>query len=161
MKRRFVVKPLTPDRVDATFPVAQAAVPGLTIERWRQFAADAALASPGESATAPGILVVESERGHVQGFCTYRLQHDIRHGSVLAVNDLVALDLIDDGAIGAAMVDALETRARQFGCGAVRLQLSDTALANPGGPTLCEILKRIGRPSDAIRLVRPVDLSLD
>lgn len=157
MKRHFIVKPLAADRVDAAFPIVQAAVPGLTLDGWRQFAASAA--ARGDAAVAPSILVVENERGYVQGFCTFRLQRDIRRGTVFAVDDLVTLDLIG-GAAAAALVDALEARARRLGCGAVRLHLSEAAQARLSRPVLRELLRRSGRPADAVRLVAPVDLVL-
>jgi hypothetical protein len=157
MKRQFQVKPLAPDRVDATFTIAQAAVPGLTLERWRQFAANAV--PPGNAATAPGILVVENERGYIQGFCTYRLQRDMRHGLILAVDDLVAIDLINSDAVAAALVDALESTARRLGCSAVRLHMEESA-GGTTSPVLYEFLKRSGHAVDAVRLVKPIDLVL-
>lgn len=157
MKRTFQVKPLEPCRVDATFPIAQAAVPGLTLERWRRFAANAA--SPDAAAAASGIMVVENERGYIQGFCTYRVQRDMRLGTVFAVDDLIALDLIDSQPVAAALVDALETRARELGCAAVRLQMDEAALG-PYRPVLEQFLKRSGQPADSIQRVRPIDLVL-
>lgn len=158
MTRRLTVKPLTPDRIDTTFPIAQAAVPGLCLEKWRQFATNATAL---DGATpAAGIMVVENERGYVQGFCTCRLQRDIRHGTVFAVDDLVALDLIDSGPVAAALVDALEARARELGCGAVRLHVAEDAKSRPGSRALHEFLRRSGRSANSLRLVEPVDLVL-
>lgn len=157
MKRSFQVKPLAPSRVDATFPIAQAAVPELTLERWRQFAANST--PPDGMAASLGIMVVENERGYIQGFCTYRVQRDMRHGTVFAVDDLIALDLFDSQSVAAALVDALEARARQLGCAAVRLQMGEAALG-PCRPVLQQFLKRSGQPADSVRLVKPIDLVL-
>jgi hypothetical protein len=154
MKRHFIAKQLVPERVDDAFPIARAAVPGLTLERWRAFAGDSVAIA--DKAAPPGIMVVETERGYIQGLCTYRLQHDMRHGTILAVDDLVALDLVDDGVVAAALVDALEARARAFGCSAVRLHLAEDAQARPNSPVLYEFLKRTGHAVDAMRLVKPV-----
>lgn len=156
MERRFTVKPLPAGRIDAVFPLVRAAMPGLTLAQWRQFAADAA--TPTESAIAPGVLIVENERGYIQGFCTFRLQRDLRHGTVVAVDDLVVLDLVNGEAAAVALVHALEERARQLGCGAVQLHLEEDLRTRHVAPTLCEYLKREGHAVDAVRLVKPVDL---
>lgn len=154
MKRHFIARQLVPDRVDDAFPIARAAVPGLTLERWRVFAGESVAVADG--ATPPGIMVVENDRGYIQGLCTYRLQHDMRHGTILTVDDLVALDLVDDGAVATALVDALESRARACGCSAIRLHLAEDAKARPNSPVLYEFLKRNGHAVDAVRLVKPV-----
>lgn len=156
MERRFTVKPLPASRIDTVFPLVQAAMPGLTLAHWRQFAANAA--TPTGSATSPGILVVENERGYIQGFCTFRVQHDLRHGTIIAVDDLVALDLVNGEAVAAALVQALEERARRLGCGAVQLHVDEEPQARHAAPTLCEYLKRQGHVVEAIRLVKAVDL---
>jgi GNAT superfamily N-acetyltransferase len=154
MKRHFIAKQLAPERADEAFPIARAAVPGLTLERWRVFTGDAV--TVGDRASAPGIMVVENERGYIQGLCTYRLQHDMRHGTILAVDDLVVLDLVDNGAVAAALVDALEAWARAVGCSAIRLHVAEDAEARPNSPVLYEFLKRNGHAVDAVRLVKPV-----
>jgi hypothetical protein len=154
MKRHFIAKQLVPERVDDAFPIARAAVPGLTLERWRVFTGDAV--TVGDRASPPGIMVVENERGYIQGLCTYRLQHDMRHGTILAVDDLVVLDLVDNGAVAAALVDAVEARARAVGCDAIRLHLAEDAKARPTSPVLYEFLKRTGHAVDAVRLVKPM-----
>lgn len=158
MRRRYHVRPLARDRIDATFPIVQAARPGLTLEEWRRFAAGAATA---DHSAAPGIMVVENQRGYIQGFCTYGLQSDIRHGTILAVNDLVALSLVDTGAVAAALVDALEALARRTGCSVVRLQVAEEGQERSGSPMLSEFLRRSSHASRTVRLARPVDLMLD
>jgi hypothetical protein len=154
MKRRFIAKQLVPGRVDDAFPIARAAVPSLTLERWRAFAGDSVAVA--DRAAPPGIMVVENERGYIQGLCTYRLQHDMRHGTILTVDDLVVLDLVDDGVVVAALVDALEARARAFGCSAIRLHVAENTQARPNSPVLYEFLKRTGHAVDAVRLMKPV-----
>jgi len=158
MKRRFIAKQLLPERLDDAFPIARAAVPSLTLERWRIFAGESVAIA--DRAAPPGIMVVENDRGYIQGLCTYRLQHDMRHGTILAVDDLVALDLVDDGAIARVLIGALEERARAFGCSAIRLHVAEDAQARPNSPMLYEFLKCTGHAVDAVRLVKPVDIPL-
>lgn len=158
MKRRFIAKQLLPERLDDAFPIARAAVPSLSLERWRAFAGESVAVA--DRATPPGIMVVENDRGYIQGLCTYRLQHDMRLGTILTVDDLVALDLVDDGAIAGVLIDALEARARAFGCSAIRLHVAEDSQARPNSPMLYEFLKRTGHAVDAVRLVKPVDIPL-
>lgn len=155
MTRHFRVKVLVAERVDDAFPVARAAVPDLTLERWRQFARLALL--PAAAPTASGILVVENPRGYIQGFCTYRLQHDIRHGTTMAVDDLIAIDLLDSAPIAAALLEALEARARATGCDVLQLHVPDLAASSAAASGLYEHLRQAGHAVDALRLAKPMD----
>ncbi len=157
MTRHFLAKALAPERVDDVFPVARAAVPGLTLERWRGFAR---LALMPAAATASGILVVENARGYIQGFCTYRLQHDIRHGTTMAVDDLVAIDLLDSAPIAAALLEALEARARATDCDVLQLHVPDQATSSAAASGLYEYLRQSGHAVDAVLLAKPMDRPL-
>lgn len=155
MTRRFFARPLAPERVDEAFPVARAAVSGLTLEQWQEFARMAL--TPSDTPTALGILVVENGRGYIQGFCTYRLQYSIRHGTALVVDDLVAVDLIDGAPVAAALIEALEARARSTGCKVLQLHVPDEAASKKAANGLYEYLRRAGHAVDAVRLEKAVE----
>jgi hypothetical protein len=153
MKRRFIARALMPQRVDEAYPLARAAVPGLTLERWRRFGRDAT-ASAGKAAH-PEILLVENDHGYIQGLCTYHLLHDLRHGIVMVVDHLAMIDLIDGAVVAEALLAALDALARQAGCGRIQLNLQQQATG--GRPALYELLRAEGHALDAWRMSKPLD----
>ena len=154
-KRGFAVRPLSPDRVDEAYPVVRAAMPDLSLERWRDFASRAV----GEPAVSPppGIMLVESAQGYIYGLCAYRLQHDIRHGRVLVIEELVTLGLVDGASVAATLIAALEERARELGCAAMNLNMSDSFPPRPSCSALRDLLTRNGHCVDGVRLLKRID----
>lgn len=155
MKRRFIARSLMPHRVDEAFPLARAAVPGLTLDRWRCFTRGA-MASAGQL-TRPEVLLVENDHGYIQGFCTYHLLQDIRHGIVMTVDHLAMIDLIDAAGVMEALLAALEALARQADCRRIHLNVPQP---EPGGvvrSALCERLRAAGHTIDAWRMTKPLD----
>jgi len=153
--RHLTVRALTPERVDEAYPVVRAAMPTLSLRRWREFARRA-LAHSGEGAPS-GILLVESARGYIHGLCAFHVQHDLRHGPVLAIDELVTLDLVDTAPAAAALMAALEARARDLGCAAVRSHVPETAPMRSGGAALRQLLERCGHSIEGTLLLKPVD----
>ncbi len=143
-----------PHRVDEVFPLARAAVPGLTLDRWRCFSRGA-MASAGR-VTRPEVLLVENDHGYIQGFCTYHLLQDIRHGTVMRVDHLAMIDLIDVAAVAEALLAAIEALARQADCRRIQLDVPP----GPGGAVgsaLHERLREAGHTVDAWRMSRRLD----
>jgi len=154
MKRRFIARALMPHRVDEAYPLARAAFPGLTLERWRCFGRNATASA--SQVTHPEILLAENDCGYIQGLCTYHLLQDLRHGIVMVVDHLAMIDLIDGAAVAEALLAALDALARQAGCGRIHLNLPQQA-ASGGRPGLYELLRADGHSVDAWRLSKTLD----
>lgn len=144
-----------PHRVDEAFPLARAAVPGLTLDRWRCFTRGA-MASAGQ-VTHPEVLLVENDHGYIQGFCTYHLLQDIRHGTVMMVDHLAMIDLIDTTAVMEALLAVLEALARQAGCRRIQLDVPQPGPGGVVGSALYERLRAADHTVDAWRMTKPLD----
>ena len=145
-----------PHRVDEAYPLARAAVPGLTLECWRRFGRDSTAATG--QAAHPEILLVENERGYIQGLCTYYLLHDLLHGIVMVVDHLAMIDLIDGAVVAEALLAALDAVARRAGCGRIHLNVPEQ-VAGAARPPLYELLRANGHGLDAWRMSKPLETS--
>ncbi len=117
-------RPLNAERVIQAFPLIQAALPGVTLAAWCDFAA--ALMSGGGGrgdAREGGILAVTDGRDTIVGLCSYRLVPDLVHGRLLDAGHFLALDLFDRRPAAEALAAALEALARERGCTAVHTHL--------------------------------------
>lgn len=108
--RRFVIRPLTADRVEQAFPVVQSALRALPLARWRAYARRLA------KSRSAGVLAAFDEQGYIAGLFSFEVDRDLRHGRVLRVRHLVAVDLIDPGPVLGALLQAIEETAVQRRC---------------------------------------------
>lgn len=154
-KRRFIARPLAVDRVDDAFPIARAATPGLTLDQWRGFAAEAMARAP--EPAPPAIMLVENERGYIQGICAYRLQRDVRHGAVLTVEHLSTIDLIDTKAVADTLLAALESLAREAGCRIIHLLVPEPSPGHASRGSLYDALRAAGHVVDGLRMTKAID----
>jgi hypothetical protein len=120
--RQLTLKNLTADEVAQAYPLIRTSFPEVTLEAWRRFVD--ALVRP-QSPPRGGFLTVLCEQGYIAGLCSYRIEPDLLHGQVLAVDLFVAYDLFDRSAIAAALAEGLERTARDNGCQAVHTHLID------------------------------------
>lgn len=119
MTRQFIAKSLAPELVDKAFAVARSGHPCLSLDQWRRYA-NRLLHS---GAPRRGVLTVENLGGTIQGLCSYRIRPSLGQGNICSVEFLVALDLVDNGTVTAALLKALEALARRQGAAALRLDL--------------------------------------
>ncbi|MBN8872828.1 MAG: hypothetical protein J0H67_08335 [Rhodospirillales bacterium] len=112
------VESLRPDQIHAVYPLIREAVPHLALADWVRFAR--ALTS-GRRAGHTGIVAARREgRSYPCGLFCYRVDQDLECGKVLIAEHFVAVDLLDPGAVLAALVAELDSLGRRFECAAVR-----------------------------------------
>jgi hypothetical protein len=149
MARQFITKSLSPELIDQAFTVARSGDFGLTLDSWRRYALGLMKHGP----KAGGVLIVENRRGTIQAVCSYRIEASLGGGPICSVDHLVALDLVDSGAVTTALLKALEDLARRQSAVALRLDL-------PYGARATEVLlKRLaehGHRIECIRLLKPL-----
>jgi len=121
MTKSFVSFALTADHVAVVFPLVQTALPGMTLEAWRRFARCLVDGSAGP--LARGALGLRNAAGYVCGLLIFRVDHDLRHGKVLAVDLFIALDLLNEEEAGSALLQAVEAKARELQCTATHIRL--------------------------------------
>jgi hypothetical protein len=114
----FIIDALSRDQARSVFPLIREAVPTIDLPTWLRFARQ--LTGPrrgGES----GIVTARRERRVFPcGLFCYRVEDDLTLGKVLIADHFVAVDLLDPGAVLAALVEELDMLAKRLGCQAVR-----------------------------------------
>ena len=144
MARQFIVKSLRPESVDKAFAVARSADFALTLDQWRDYA----LGLIKCNMTTSGVLSIENRVGTIQGLCGYRTESLLGCGVICSVDYLVVLDLIDEAAVMAALLMALEDMARRQGAVALRLDLLH------GTRTTEQLLQRLCKTGHRIERIR-------
>jgi hypothetical protein len=140
--RQFIAKSLRPESVDKAFAVARSADFTLTLDQWRDYALGLIKCAMPTS----GVLTIENRAGTIQGLCGYRTESSLTCGAICSVDYLVVLDLIDEAAVMAALLKALENMARRQGATALRLDiLHGTRTTERLLRRLCETGHRIER----------------
>ena len=143
----FRIDMLARDQIRAVYPLIREAVPTLDLPGWLRFARQ--LTGPRRTGQS-GIVVARREgRAFPCGLFCYRVEDDLTLGKVLMADHFVAVDLLDPGAVLAALVAELELLAERLGCQAVR------SLAHGGTPSVVGDLYAAGhRPDDAALLLK-------
>lgn len=147
MARQFIVRSLTTPSVDKAFAVVRSADFGLTLDQWRDYARGLIKSDT----TTSGVLIVENRAGTIQGLCCYRTESSLGGAAICSVDYLVALDLIDEAAVAAALLTVLEDMARRWGSEALRIDLPH------GTRTTEQLLRRLyknGHQIERIRLLK-------
>lgn len=113
----FIAGPLRPDQIRSVFPLIREALPDLQLADWLRFARRMTMRRTDQA----GIVVVQRVgRNYPSGLFCYRVDRDLERGTVLNAEHFVAVDLLEPGAVLAALVQELEAVGKRLGCGAVR-----------------------------------------
>jgi hypothetical protein len=117
MKVPYHVDALSGDEVDLAFPLIQATWLGADLASWRDFVAFFDGQSPA------GTLAVHDASHYICGVLTYRLEWDLHAGRIVGVHLFTAVDLMNSLRPAQALLDAVEIRASELGCGRVHIHL--------------------------------------
>lgn len=150
MGRPLSVRTLTAKQIAQAFPLVRAIVPDLTLENWLDYAKAIAKADGMERG---GVVAAQDERGYIFGLFCYKIQYDICHGRTLAIENMVALDMVDRSGAMEALMGALDRIARQKGCQYVHIALPYKTI---GHRSFLRPLREAGHEIDNIRLCKPV-----
>ncbi len=120
MTRSFTTFALTPDLVPVAFPLVNAAIPTVDLATWQRFVQPMINADPVGS---EGVIGLRSEAGYLCGLMVYRVDRDLQNGVTLAVDLLVALDLVNVTAAGRALLHAAEAKALELRCSGIHIRL--------------------------------------
>lgn len=125
--RAYRARALPASKVAQAYPLVQAAIPGITLERWRAFYENvehlAQASAKRQGQDSAGVMAIEDTRGYLRGLFTYRIGPDLRHGVTLTVSDIIILDLFDAESVAEVLLEAIEVLARALGCAGVHAQL--------------------------------------
>lgn len=147
MARELLAKSLNLAEIDQAYAVIRSAGLAFSLPHWRRYAGDLVRRGP----AGCGVLTIENRHGTIQGLCSYRISRTPDGEPTCAVELLVALDLIDEGIVGAALMQAAEALARRQGARTLSVDLPFDSLLGRG------LLARLGEDGlriDQIRLLK-------
>ncbi len=133
----YTVRPLAPERIAQAFPLVMVLDPGLTLDRWSNFAA--AFVRSLDSPEPREIITVQNEQSYIHGLASCRLRRDLRHDRVLEVENFVSLDLTGHKCAARALLEGMEALARDWNCSHICLSLLN--------PRLRDYLRDTRRPA--------------
>ena len=139
----LVVEPLNRVEMRVLFPLVQMAEPDLDLPRWLAYATKLSRRRDGRA----GILVARRVvRRFPCGVVCYRQYEDLRFGTVLMAEHMVAVDPIDPQSVLLALAEQLDITARQLGCTAVRVLIPDAKATVE--------LRRVGHEGEGAVMIR-------
>jgi hypothetical protein len=146
VQNEIAVESIAAADIRPLFPLVRAVEPGLLWPQWDRYARRVARSGP----RAKEGIVVARRRGHAMpcGAVCYRLDRDLRLGSVLTAEHFIAVDLLYPHAVLAALAMALDELAKRFGCDAIRSILHDR------DPKIAEDLGGAGHNRDGLMLTK-------
>lgn len=123
-KTDVMVEPIQIGDIRPLFPLIQAVEPGLQLPQWLGYARRMA---KGRRSRAREGIVVARRRGLMMpcGAVCYRLDRDLRHGTLLTAEHFIAMDLLYPQQVRAALSRALEVMAVELGCVIIRSIVSE------------------------------------
>jgi len=145
--RRLDTSILTKDDVDRAFALLRHALPGVTLEEWRGFAASHGSTGP---STPPrdGVLIAQGDQGLILGIAIFRWLRDLKHGQIMQIDIFFVLDLLDRRQVAEALMAGLERHAARLGCRAVHITLEE------GWDWLAETLRLRGHRVEGLTLCK-------
>ncbi len=144
----LIAERLTPDRFRAAFPLIREAMPGLDLTGWLRFARQTTASRRTERT---GIVAVRREsRPYPCGLFCYRVEDDLEQGRVLIAEHFVAVDLLEPGAVLAALVAELDQLGARLGCHAVR------SIVHQGETEVTGGLAKAGHVAEGMLLFKPL-----
>jgi hypothetical protein len=143
----FIIEVLSRDQIRSVYPLIRQAVPTIDLPTWLRFARQ--LTGPRRGAQSRIVTARREGRAFPCGLFCYRVENDLKLGKVLIADHFVAIDLLDPGAVLAALVQELDMLAERLGCHAVR------SLVHGGTSAVEDGLYAAGhRPEDAMLLLK-------
>lgn len=142
----FIIDVLSRGQIHAVYPLIREAVPTLDLPTWLRFARHL---TGSRRVGQCGIIAARREgRSFPCGLFCYRVEDDLKLGKTLVADHFVAIDLLDPGAVVAALVEELDALAERLGCKAVR------SVVHGGVPEVANELRAAGHQPEASLLLK-------
>ncbi len=126
MSGRFIVKPLTPERIPQAFALVAIFEERLSQDAWCEYAA--AIVEKADSGVGRGIMTVQSEEGCIYGLSVHHIKQELSRGRVLEIENFAVADLIGAKTAAALLLESLESAARAQQCRCMSLRLLSPAM---------------------------------
>jgi len=103
-----------------TLPLAQVTWPEVDLGHWRKFIRSFA---PQSARTPSGIIALRDTADYFCAMFAYRVDLDLRRGSVLTVQLFTAVDLANSPTFVQRLLGVAEVKARELGCSSIEIHL--------------------------------------
>jgi len=120
MRSPYISFSLETKDVATVLPLVDTAAAGIDLARWRNFVRRIINAQRSSPAGAVGL---RSPDGYVCGLLIYRVECELRHGLVLAIDLFTALALRHEERAIHALIKVAEVKARELACAATRVRI--------------------------------------
>ena len=143
----LLIENLQPEHVRTVYPLIRASDPSISLRDWVKYANTLASRQPGKR----GILVARRgvQRNPIGAVC-YRVNRQIRSGTLLIAEHMVALDVLYPEAVIGALVRALDQHAYLLRCRRVHY------LVRHGDMDLYETLQKAGLQPERVTMAKDV-----
>lgn len=122
----YTVRPLGTEQIAQALPLVRVLDPQLTLDRWSSYAMP--FIEPTPRTDRREIITVQSDQGCIHGLAACRLKPELHGGPVLEVENFVCLDPAGGGRAASTLLRAMESYARNWNCGYLRLSLLEPRL---------------------------------
>jgi hypothetical protein len=112
----LTISPLRQDQIDASYPLMLSALPDLSLDRWRSYAAEVA------GLNGRGVMIASALNGTLRGAFTFEIRGANGRDRELSV-DAIVIPPLGRGLVARALGEALMELATERGCTAVTVHL--------------------------------------
>jgi hypothetical protein len=126
MSGRFVVKPLTLERIPQAFALVSIFDEHLSQDAWSDYAAG--IVERPDNGVGRGIMTVQSEEGCIYGLSVYDFKQELLRGRVLEIENFAVVDLIGAKTAAGLLLESLESLAREQQCRCMSVRLLNPAM---------------------------------
>ena len=122
----YTIEPIGPRTIDRGYPLAQAVIPTLSQDEWRQICHANGLPSFDPEAESEEIVVAQNADGYVKGLCVYTIRDHASYGRLVDVPLFVAASAADGEGVTAELLDFLRIKCDRSVCSGIRFWAMDT-----------------------------------
>ena len=156
MLRDYQITDLSGDSAARAYPLIQAAWPEISLDAWIDYAERINHPDP-VLTKAAGIVAAESKRGYIHGLFSYSVRIVLNHGTVLSVENFIAMDMIDRAAAIKSLILVMETLARDLGCSAIHTHIPDGWSDDySGGGAMMDHLRNAGHSLEFVKFCKTI-----
>jgi len=109
--------------IEQAYPIVRTLAPGITLERWVQFARPRITSRSSE--WPRGLMAIQNASGYILGLFSFKVRDDLHESRILAVSNIVVPDIPGRDQVGRSILKASDHLAMIHGCRAIRAELNN------------------------------------
>ena len=109
--------------IERAYPIVRTLAPGVTLERWVQFARPQITSRSSE--WPHGLMAIQNPSGYILGWFAFEVRDDLHETRILAISNIVVPDIPGRDQVGRSILKASEHLATSHGCRAIRAELNN------------------------------------